>query len=84
MNDAIGVLELLMALGAALVLLWFVWSVFVRRYWRVVRVRDAQRMDVLHLVFHQRAHRLDFVQRDFEDKFVVHLQRHARLELLLP
>jgi len=42
MNDAIGVLELLMAAAAALVLLWFVWSVFVRRYWRVVRMRHAR------------------------------------------
>ena len=42
MNDAIGVLELLMALGAAMVLLWFVWSVFVRRYWRAVRMRHAR------------------------------------------
>jgi len=38
-NDLIGLIELAMAAGVALVLLRFVWSLFVRRYWRVLRMR---------------------------------------------
>ncbi|MDP9266717.1 MAG: hypothetical protein M3P27_00140 [Acidobacteriota bacterium] len=41
-NDVIGLIELAMAAGVAMVLLWFVWSVFLRRYWRVLRMRHAR------------------------------------------
>ncbi len=33
---------LFVILGIPLVLLWFVWSVFLRRLWRVRRIRGAQ------------------------------------------
>ena len=39
MNDVSGVIELLMAAGVGLVLLWFLWSLLGRRYWRIVRMR---------------------------------------------
>jgi F0F1-type ATP synthase membrane subunit b/b' len=42
MNDAIGLLELLMAAGAVIVLVWFVWSFVLRRYWRALRMRHAR------------------------------------------
>ena len=42
MRDLAGVIELAIAAGVALVLLWFVWSVVMRRYWRIVRMRHAR------------------------------------------
>ncbi len=42
MNDVAAVIEFLIAIAAALVILWFVWRVFLRRYWRVVRIRHAR------------------------------------------
>jgi hypothetical protein len=32
----------LLALATVAVLGWFVWSVFLRKYWRVVRIRHAR------------------------------------------
>ncbi|MBI2679117.1 MAG: hypothetical protein HYX28_10080 [Candidatus Koribacter versatilis] len=42
MKDAGGLFLLLLAIGVAMALLWFVWSVVLRRYWRVVRMRHAR------------------------------------------
>jgi hypothetical protein len=41
-NDIAAVIEFLIAIAAAIVILWFVWRVFIRRYWRVVRIRHAR------------------------------------------
>ena len=37
-----AVTGLVVVVGIPLVLLWFVWSVFVRRIWRIRRIRGAQ------------------------------------------
>jgi hypothetical protein len=42
MSELGGLFELLLAVGVAVTLVWFVWSVFVRRYWRAVRMRHAR------------------------------------------
>ena len=42
MNEFAALLELLLAAGAVVVLGWFLWRVFLRRLWRVVRIRHIR------------------------------------------
>ena len=42
MSSVAGLLELLLAIAAFLVLGWFLWWVFLRRYFRIVRIRHAR------------------------------------------
>ncbi len=42
MNDVAALIEFLIAIVAALVIGWFLWRVFLRRYWRVLRIRHAR------------------------------------------
>ena len=39
MNEVAALIELLLAIGVGLVLLWFIWRMFLRRLWRVTRIR---------------------------------------------
>ncbi len=39
MNEVATLIELLLAIGTGLVLLWFIWRVFLRRMWRITRIR---------------------------------------------
>jgi hypothetical protein len=42
MNDVGGLFLALLAIAVAIALLWFVWSVVLRRYWRAMRMRHAR------------------------------------------
>ena len=42
-----GVLELLILIGSAAGLLWFVWHVFLRKLWRVRRIENARLRRIL-------------------------------------
>lgn len=48
----------LVVAGIPLVLLWFVWNLFLRRLWRIRRIRGAQ----------ERRELLEAVRRDHKDK----------------
>ncbi len=39
MTEVATLIELLLAVGVALVLAWFVWRMFLRRMWRFTRIR---------------------------------------------
>jgi hypothetical protein len=42
-----GVVELLLLMGSAAVLLWFVWRVFLRKLWRVRRIANIRLKRIL-------------------------------------
>ena len=48
MSEIATLIELLLAIGVGIVLLWFIWRMFLRRIWRITRIRhfrDRREMD---------------------------------------
>ncbi len=48
MSEVATLIELLLAIGAAIALAWFIWRMFLRRLWRITRIRhfrDRREMD---------------------------------------